>query len=165
MSPQESPAYIAALRKRIAAIRENSTLFKNKVTGTMRRARRDSQGEPARQSLVASFAAHFTDSKSNPPGLRCRSGNADVAGDSDRTKTPDATDEMPDDAEPTVKKEIKDEGEDKFKEEGALIQEKKYEEERGTYADGPTLNSHRFRKVETEEGRGMYNGSPQYGAV
>jgi len=165
MSPQESPAYIATLRKRIAAIRENSTLLKNKVTGTMRRARRDSQGGPARQSLAASLAAHCTDVKSNSPGLCCRNENADAAEALDRKNPPGATDEMPDDAESMVKKVIKDESEDKVKEEGVLVQEKKHEEERGAHADGPTLNSHRIRKVELEEGTGMYNRSPQYAAV
>ena len=44
-------------------------------------------------------------------------------------------------------------------------EKKKHEEERKTHLGGPTLDSHRIRKVETEEGRGMYNGSPQYAAV
>lgn len=70
MSPQIPPTYIDSLRKRMAAIRENGTLLKNKLTGS----------------------AHLAGLRSNLPTLPCR----DVI----NPKIPEAQNQRPDSMEP-----------------------------------------------------------------
>ncbi|EDU41707.1 predicted protein [Pyrenophora tritici-repentis Pt-1C-BFP] len=145
MSPQESPAYIAGLRKRMVAIRHNSRLLKNKLAGTVRHTDRDSHDGPTKQPPVASLAAHLRDSN-----------------DLNRPKTPDAQVERPhrlepDDAEPPV------DGKNKRKE--MVVQDSKQRDKRETNVYGPDLDSHQVVKAKLEEETETCIESLKYAAV
>ncbi|KAE8839492.1 hypothetical protein HRS9122_06097 [Pyrenophora teres f. teres] len=145
MSPHESPAYIAGLRERMAAIRGNGRLLKNRLNGTVHHTGRDSHDKPTRQSLAASLAEHLKDSK-----------------DLTRPKTPDAPDERPDSLElddAELPMDVKDNGKD------VVVQDSKHIEGGETNVYGPNLNYRQVGKARLEGGTETYTGSLKYAVV
>lgn len=74
MSPQPTALYLARIRDRIAAIRENTninaTSFKTIITNTVRRDSLGRRGEAARQTLAASLGEYYDGSEELDGDLR-----------------------------------------------------------------------------------------------